>query len=76
MESFSLLGEINNQGYDYSVVVEELMPNLARLNVSMRHNNSNKKPQENNQGIDLTADECEALGKHLIAVSERLRSNS
>ena len=74
MASFRLLGEIQNQGYDYTVVVDEAVPNLARLNVSMHHENSNKRPQENSQGIDLTADECEALGKHLIAVSQRLRN--
>jgi hypothetical protein len=73
MVSFNLLAEVANQGYSYCVTVDELA-NLARLNVEMKADNPKKTSlPENSQGVDLTADECEALGKHLIAVSERLR---
>ncbi len=73
MVSFNLLAEVTNQGYSYNVTLEELA-NLARLNVEMKADNpKNKSLPENSQGVDLTADDCEALGKHLIAVAERLR---
>ncbi len=73
MVSFNLLAEVTTQGYSYTVTVEEIA-GLARLNVGMEADNlKNKSLPKNSQGVDLTADECEALGKHLIAASERLR---
>jgi len=72
MVTFNLLGEITNQDLGYTVVIEEIGHQFARLNVSTSNLKSTKKTQENTQGIDLTAEECEALGQHLIAVSKRL----
>ena len=71
MVTFNLLAKMTNQGYSYTVTIEEL-GNLARLNVSMEADNKKSSVPENSQGVDLFADECEALGKHLLAVSERL----
>jgi hypothetical protein len=71
MVTFNLLAEMTNQGYSYTVTIDEL-GGMARLNVSMEADNKNSALPENSQGIDLLADECEALGKHLLAVSERL----
>ncbi len=73
MVEFRLLAEVADQGHSYVVVVDEIA-GLARLNVARHSENiQNDDIPENSQGVDLTADECEALGKHLIALSERLR---
>ena len=72
MVTFNLLAEMTNQGYSYSVTIEEL-GGMARLNVSMEaENTQDSSCLPNSQGVDLFADECEALGKHLLSVSERL----
>ncbi|MBM4306889.1 MAG: hypothetical protein FJ123_09155 [Deltaproteobacteria bacterium] len=73
MVEFRLLAEVAGQGHSYVVVVDEIA-GMARLNVA-RHSEISQNDDiiENSQGVDLTADECEALGKHLIALSERLR---
>ena len=75
MVSFTMVGEITNQGFGYAVMVDEDLQS-ARLNISMEYegDKANKKTKDNSQGMDLTAEECEVLGKHLIAVSKRLKA--
>ncbi len=70
MTEFNLLAETENSEYSYSVAVEEAVQGLVRLVVSCTNANSNVPKAY--QGVDLTAEECEALGKHLIAISERI----
>lgn len=70
MVDFKLLAETQNGEWSYSVSVEQAIQGLVRLVVSSAHESSNEP--EAFQGVDLTAEECEALGKHLIAVAERL----
>ncbi len=70
MTEFKLLAETENADYSYSVTVDEAVQGLVRLVVSRTKENSNEP--EVFQGVDLNAEEREALGKHLIALSERL----
>lgn len=73
MTEFKLLAETKNTVWSYSVTIDESVHGLVRLVVSRAHETSSK--EDVFQGVDLTAKECEALGKHLIAVADRL-SNS
>ena len=70
MVDFKLLAETQNGEWSYSVSVEEAIQGFVRMVVSRTHESSNEP--EIFQGVDLTAEECEALGKHLVAVAERL----
>ena len=70
MTEFRLLAETKNTVWSYSVTIDEAVQGLVRLVVSRTHETSSKADVF--QGVDLTAKECEALGKHLLAVAERL----
>ncbi len=70
MTEFKLYAETENQKYSYLVGVDESSRGLARLNVACMDEAKNE--ETNSQGVDLTADECEALGNHLLAVAARL----
>ena len=72
MTEFKLYAETENEEYSYLVVVEESSRGLARLNVSCVAEGQNEHDAESSQGVDLNADECEALGQHLLTVARRL----
>jgi len=72
MTEFKLHAKTENQKYSYLVGVDEISRGLARLNVACMGEGENEHEATNSQGVDLTADECEALGNHLLAVAARL----
>lgn len=74
MVTFSLLAETMNQDVGYTVTIEEVEQGLARLNIAAKSESGVNGTYENSQGVDLTAEECEAIGKHLLTISERLNS--
>jgi hypothetical protein len=73
MAAFTLLAEELHGDCSYTVTIEESIPGLARLNIEAKSEGQNPDGFNNSQGVDLTGAECEAIGKHLIAVAERLR---
>jgi len=70
MTTFTFLAEETNGGYDYTVTVEETTPGLVRFNIEAK----SQAPSgfNNSQGVDLIGAECAAIGKHLLALAERL----
>ncbi len=73
MVTFSLLAEQMNGDRHYTVTIEESVGGLARFNVAAK--SENPSGFNASQGVDLTGAECEAIGKHLLAVAERLGSS-
>lgn len=67
---FKLFAETDNSGNSYTVTVEESFKGLVRLVVS--RSLEGVAQDEAFQGVDLTAEECEALGRHLISMAELL----
>ena len=70
MATFTLLAEDTNGDCGYTVSIEESVPGIVRFNIEAK----SEAPSgfRNSQGVDLTGAECEAIGRHLLAVAERL----
>jgi hypothetical protein len=72
MTTFTLQAEKSNGACEYTVSVEEIADRLVRFTVEAESESSTGF--NNAQGVDLSGAECEAIGRHLIAVAERLRA--
>ena len=69
---FKLLADTCTPGFFYSVTINECN-GCARLVVSRSSDSENSNDVY--QGVDLTSDECLALGEYLISVSKRINNS-
>ena len=72
--TFTLLAEETSSDCNYIVTIDETDNDRVRLNIEA----ISESPSgfNNSQGIDISAAECEAIGKHLLALAARLNSRS
>ncbi|MCI5121031.1 MAG: hypothetical protein D3908_07570 [Candidatus Electrothrix sp. AUS4] len=66
---FNLYTETVHDTYNYHITVEGGIGDLTRMNIQCVEENENQT--YNSQGVDLTPEECEALGKHLLDIAAR-----
>jgi fructose-1-phosphate kinase PfkB-like protein len=76
MVDFNLIANTLNGSHSYAVTIEESVNNLARMNIAVFDESTASSGAINSQGVDLTASECAAIGKHLLNIAERLASTS